>query len=176
MRLLLVIAFLVVSSETLLACTGCGCRGGPGYRGPDGRCVGGKQLNSTCGTPPTSRCTYEGKSDQAAGQGPNKANVLGAPPPSLPTGPTSNTQKTRASGVGCRDQESLRKVVTCVPGASQDCEREEAALVEAATCVQIPVGISVVIEASSHSFEWLRIRVPGHPAPLWTDRRLVLER
>jgi hypothetical protein len=22
------------------ACSGCGCRGGPGYRGPNGRCVG----------------------------------------------------------------------------------------------------------------------------------------
>ena len=176
MRLLLAVAFLMICSEALLACSGCGCRGGPGYRGADGRCVGWAQLNAKCGNPPTSRCTYEGKSDQATGPEPYKANILGAPPPSLPTGPASNMQKTRANGIGCRDQESIRKLSTCVPGQARDCERERAALIAAATCALIPIGISVMIEASSHSFEWVRIRVPGHPAPLWTERRVVLER
>lgn len=41
------------------ACRGCGCKGGPGYRGPDGRCVSFKTLESVCGRPPTSRCTFE---------------------------------------------------------------------------------------------------------------------
>jgi hypothetical protein len=41
------------------ACMGCGCKGGPGYRGPDGHCVGFKALARTCGTPPTERCTFE---------------------------------------------------------------------------------------------------------------------
>src|SRR5271165_1002368 len=40
-------------------CTGCGCKGGPGYRAPDGRCVGFRALARTCGTPPTERCTFE---------------------------------------------------------------------------------------------------------------------
>jgi hypothetical protein len=40
-------------------CSGCGCRGGPGYRGPDGNCVGWKVLSRVCGTPPTTRCTPE---------------------------------------------------------------------------------------------------------------------
>ena len=40
-------------------CSGCGCKGGPGYRGPDGRCVGFKDLAKICGTPPESRCTFE---------------------------------------------------------------------------------------------------------------------
>ncbi len=40
---------------------GCGSRGGPGYRGPDGQCVGKKNLNAVCGVPPTSKCTYEGR-------------------------------------------------------------------------------------------------------------------
>ncbi len=42
------------------ACSGCGCRGGPGYRGPNGQCVGHAQLLSTCGNPPTLRCSAEG--------------------------------------------------------------------------------------------------------------------
>jgi len=40
-------------------CHGCGCAGGPGYRGPDGRCVGFRELERTCGTPPTERCKFE---------------------------------------------------------------------------------------------------------------------
>jgi len=41
------------------ACHGCGCKGGPGYRGPNGQCVGFKTLTHICGTPPTERCTFE---------------------------------------------------------------------------------------------------------------------
>jgi hypothetical protein len=47
----------------------CGDRGGPGYRGPDGRCVGWADIGKTCGTPPTQRCAPEkvatGSSDAA---------------------------------------------------------------------------------------------------------------
>jgi hypothetical protein len=54
------------------ACRGCGCKGGPGYRGPDGRCVGFKALDKTCGRPPTSRCTFE----NAPGAGLNRDCAL----------------------------------------------------------------------------------------------------
>jgi hypothetical protein len=40
-------------------CSGCGCAGGPGYRAPDGHCVGFRELASKCGTPPTTHCTFE---------------------------------------------------------------------------------------------------------------------
>jgi hypothetical protein len=178
MRLLFGVAFLIACSEAVLACSGCGCRGGPGYRSPDGRCVGWAQLNAKCGNPPTSRCTYEGKSDSATLPPTYKGSVLGSPPtpPLPPAGPTSNVQKTRVSGIGCRDQSSIYKRTTCVSGQTRDCEREKTELVEAGTCAVIPAGTTVKVEASSYSFDWLRIRVPGHPAPLWTDRRLVLER
>lgn len=39
-------------------CSGCGCKGGPGYRGPKG-CVGWADLIRTCGPPPHSNCTRE---------------------------------------------------------------------------------------------------------------------
>jgi len=32
----------------------CGDRGGPGYRGPRGRCVGWADIGKTCGNPPGS--------------------------------------------------------------------------------------------------------------------------
>ena len=50
------------------ACRGCGCKGGPGYRGPDGQCVGYRDLERVCGDPPTSRCIFE----NAPGTGLNK--------------------------------------------------------------------------------------------------------
>ncbi|MBT9288190.1 hypothetical protein [Prosthecodimorpha staleyi] len=50
---------------SLPACKGCGCKGGPGYRGPDGRCAGWKDLSRTCGTPLPGRCTAEGPAAEA---------------------------------------------------------------------------------------------------------------
>ena len=55
------------------ACRGCGCQGGPGYRGPDGKCVGFKNLTKVCGDPPESRCTFE----NAPGTGANHDCALG---------------------------------------------------------------------------------------------------
>jgi hypothetical protein len=48
------------------ACRGCGCKGGPGYRGPDGRCVGFQALDKVCGRPPETRCTFENAPGTAA--------------------------------------------------------------------------------------------------------------
>jgi hypothetical protein len=55
-------------------CTGCGCKGGPGYRGPDGKCVGFKTLYKVCGNPPETRCTFE----NAPGTGTNRECALGS--------------------------------------------------------------------------------------------------
>lgn len=50
----------LVITEAAARCNWCGCRGGPGYRAPNGKCVGHKALKRVCGDPPTLRCTYEG--------------------------------------------------------------------------------------------------------------------
>ena len=50
----------------------CGTRGGPGFRAPDGRCVGWNDIGRTCGSPPTQRCTAEATNagaEDAAKQG-----------------------------------------------------------------------------------------------------------
>ncbi|MCD2171754.1 hypothetical protein [Rhizobium sp. C4] len=62
------------------ACKGCGCKGGPGYRGPDGRCVGFKQLSKVCGNPPETFCTFE----NAPGTGANRECALGLDKPEPP--------------------------------------------------------------------------------------------
>ena len=41
-------------------CHGCGCKGGPGWRGQNGQCVSHANLTKDCGLPPSTRCTYEG--------------------------------------------------------------------------------------------------------------------
>lgn len=43
-------------------CNYCGCKGGPGYRAPDGKCVGKRNVTKICGSPPSTRCKFEGKS------------------------------------------------------------------------------------------------------------------
>jgi hypothetical protein len=48
-----------------IACRGCGCQGGPGYRlrsvpgQPAGTCVGFSNINSKCGEPPHKKCAKE---------------------------------------------------------------------------------------------------------------------
>lgn len=43
-------------------CKGCGCKGGSGWRGPDGTCVSKAKLALTCGTPPGTPCKEEAAS------------------------------------------------------------------------------------------------------------------
>jgi hypothetical protein len=58
-------------------CHGCGCKGGPGYRAPDGHCVGFRELDKICGNPP-SRCVFE----NAPGTGENRECALAPRQPS----------------------------------------------------------------------------------------------
>lgn len=151
-------------------CEGCGCKGGPGYRGPNGQCVGWKRLNKVCGTPPTTRCTAEGPAllvDRKLGiAGAGDANVAGAPV-------TSNQTRTMADGVGCIETESLQSWQSC---SGEVCEADRRQLLDDGACFVIPSGAAVTIEASSRSFDWLRVRVPGIRSPVWTDRPLLLGR
>ena len=41
-------------------CYGCGCKGGPGWRGQNGQCVSHANLTKDWGSPPSTRCTHEG--------------------------------------------------------------------------------------------------------------------
>lgn len=41
-------------------CKGCGCKGGPGWRGPDGFCVSQSKLEAVCGAPAGAPCKQEG--------------------------------------------------------------------------------------------------------------------
>ena len=50
----------VSAGDAAARCEGCGCRGGLGYRSSSGKCVGHQQLLAVCGTPPTTKCTFEG--------------------------------------------------------------------------------------------------------------------
>ncbi|MEX1059647.1 MAG: hypothetical protein WED13_01350 [Methyloceanibacter sp.] len=40
-------------------CKGCGCKGGPGWRGPDGFCVPQAKLAEICGSPAGTPCKQE---------------------------------------------------------------------------------------------------------------------
>ena len=49
-----------VATGSACRCVGCGCKGGPGWRGQNGQCVSHASLTRDCGSPPSARCTYEG--------------------------------------------------------------------------------------------------------------------
>jgi hypothetical protein len=48
------------AADDACRCKGCGCKGGPGWRGPDGFCVSQSKLEAICGSPPGTPCKQEG--------------------------------------------------------------------------------------------------------------------
>jgi hypothetical protein len=50
----------VALADDACRCKGCGCKGGPGWRGPDGFCVPQGKLADICGSPPAAPCKQEG--------------------------------------------------------------------------------------------------------------------
>jgi hypothetical protein len=46
-------------AQEVCRCKGCGCKGGPGWRGPDGACVSAAKLAEICGSPPGGACKQE---------------------------------------------------------------------------------------------------------------------
>jgi len=46
-------------AQEVCRCKGCGCKGGPGWRGPDGACVSTAKLAEICGTPAGTPCKQE---------------------------------------------------------------------------------------------------------------------
>jgi hypothetical protein len=58
---------------------------------------------------------------------------------------------------------------------SPDCKTKVDESLAKGECARLKKGTPATIEAGSHSFDWVRILVPGQPQPLWTQRSLVLE-
>jgi hypothetical protein len=48
----------VIATEAC-QCKGCGCKGGSGWRGPDGFCISQAKLAEVCGTPAGAPCKQE---------------------------------------------------------------------------------------------------------------------
>ncbi|HWM30631.1 MAG TPA: hypothetical protein VNO69_02875 [Methyloceanibacter sp.] len=46
-------------AQEVCRCQGCGCKGGPGWRGPEGTCVSKAKLAEICGSPPGAPCNQE---------------------------------------------------------------------------------------------------------------------
>jgi hypothetical protein len=56
---MLIAALVALVAATSFAEATCGDSGGPGYRGPNNKCVGWEALGRVCGSPPTTRCAPE---------------------------------------------------------------------------------------------------------------------
>jgi hypothetical protein len=117
-----------LSIGIVAACDGCGCRGGPGYRGPDGHCVGWAKLGKVCGNPPTTRCAYEGLAAALAvvpaspgASAVTQSRMVPAVKPLAEVPPvTSNVQQAKVDGLGCVDEVTLQETNTCAATARSD--------------------------------------------------------
>eukprot|EP01034_Spumella_vulgaris_P017409 gene17409-biopygen15290 len=74
-------------------CSGCGCGGGPGYRGPDGQCTTWENIGAVCGTPPSAGCKAEHPAAPA-----DAAAALSAEAAALAKHPDSDV----CTGCGCK--------------------------------------------------------------------------
>ena len=166
------IMFIVVigqcSATAAFACSGCGCRGGPGYRGPNGQCVGWDRLHRICGSPPTTRCSAEGPPI-----GLHSRTAIPAVSKQEPAATvTPNKLTARTDGMGCVDQVSLQYIADCDnTRTAEECDGERALSTIIGDCSEIPFGTTVDIEPNS-SHDRLYVRVPGTIRPLWTPRSL----
>jgi hypothetical protein len=83
-------AALILSIVDSSAFATCGEHGGPGYRAPNGRCVGWDDVDKTCGKPPTTRCSPEHVNVANPSQSPSEARrsdaskLIEAPRPTAP--------------------------------------------------------------------------------------------
>jgi hypothetical protein len=50
------IVIIAILSAPTFAYAACDDSGGPGYRGPDGKCVSRLNIGKVCGCPPSTRC------------------------------------------------------------------------------------------------------------------------
>ena len=55
--------------------------GGPGYRGPDGKCVSWGNIGRVCGSPPTMLCTAEDPNAGAADAAEHSVKALNSKKP-----------------------------------------------------------------------------------------------
>jgi len=62
---ILIVALVVLVTGTPFADAACGDRGGPGYRGPNDKCIGWEALGRVCGCPPSTRCIPEKTAPEA---------------------------------------------------------------------------------------------------------------
>lgn len=69
---LLMSAALLAAAPAVAAC---GDRGGPGYRGPSGKCVGWAEFGRVCGMPPEKRCVAENVQTESRGRGAKDAEA-----------------------------------------------------------------------------------------------------
>lgn len=63
----------------------------------------------------------------------------------------------------CRDKEAAR------------CDAQEADTIAKGECAKVAKGTDATIQAGSHSFDWVRVRVVEERRELWTSRALVLD-
>src|SRR5689334_3077866 len=129
-RIAFICLAVALCSATVTAeenCSGCGCKGGPGYRGPPttrhpkGECVGWAQLNKICGNPPTTHCTPEGPALIALGKaaatkalgfaglaGGTDAALAPDEPKERGEAVTTNQLQTKSAAVACVALETLQ--------------------------------------------------------------------
>jgi len=180
MRITSTLLFVCLLSVPGIAHSACGERGGPAFRGPNKKCVGWAELDRVCGSPPTTRCTYEGGGVGDTGQEKGKA-YLGGMLPGLGFTfmPPSNfhVRKIKTDGVACTTQLAIARVATACTSRvdGPHCKAQIEGALSSGECAKLLAGTEVAIEAGSHSFDWLRFRVQGRPQPLWSQRSLVLD-
>jgi hypothetical protein len=174
MHILIFTLILLFACDAIAA--GCGSRGGPGFRAADGKCVGWKDLDRKCGTPPTTHCSHEGAGIGDTALGAASSFIAAGVMPGLNSAPSFKDRATRVEGIACASPVILTRIGQCALTITSPTSKVAAddALAKG-ECVKLAAGTDATVEAGSHSFSQVRIKAKGQPRELWVDRKLVLE-
>jgi hypothetical protein len=188
MRTLVIVVstFLLISSGANALC---GSRGGPAFRKPDGNCASWKEIEAgKCGTPPTTLWSVErggiGATSVAKVQQfisdklPGTANAMTAPGSGVTVANAGefNRRAIRSDGIACTSQSAVASAATCLVGKGQpDCKAAVDQSITKGECASVKAGTEARIEAGSHSFDWVRVRLGNGGGPMWVQRKMVLE-
>lgn len=174
-----IIALIAISISSHAAHALCGDQGGPAFRQPNRKCAAWATLERVCGSPPTTRCEYEGGGLGDTGIEKGKSFIAGM---GLlgPTGSGSaqdggfGDRTTKREGIACTSQTTLAQVAQC-SNARSNCKATLEGVLASGQCAWLPSGTRAKIEAGSHSFDWVRIKAQGQSRLLWTEQSLVLD-
>ena len=82
----------------------------------------------------------------------------------------------KADGPACATLQTLAALQTCACEKDLElCDAQVANVTATRQFAKFTKGTDATIQACSHSFDWVSVRISGEPQQIWTNRMFVLD-